>query len=216
MERVTGLDIAREIMGMNFIGPDEILRHASKLGVKAPSAQRDEIPVIHYGHDLLERVARSHILVMTVPRAFDGRPLTLNAMRTFLGTDPSKSEPCFYDQDWYVREEFARTFESSASWHLVGRELLEFSKGLDPAAIHQGVQLPSALLAAFTFFSYYFVSGGDRLWEHEFIWCSDTDHNGDQVYVGRYSDPMGMNKSGFNIHRHLRLRKNYGAVEVIA
>ena len=53
------------------------------------------------------------------------------------------------------------------------------------------------------------------LWRHDFIWCDDSDHNGDRIYTGRYIDPNGINKNGFNIHRHLSIRPCYGAAPVI-
>ena len=34
--------------------------------------------------------------------------------------------------------------------------------------------------------------------------------NSDQIYVGRYIDPIKINKNGFSIHRHLKIKNNYG------
>jgi len=62
---------------------------------------------------------------------------------------------------------------------------------------------------------YYFHTQGGLLWKSDFIWCSDKDKNGDQIYVGRYRDPLGVNKNGFNIHRHLKIRNYYGLAPVI-
>ena len=55
----------------------------------------------------------------------------------------------------------------------------------------------------------------EYLWWHDFVWCSDVDHNGDRIYVGKYHDIDGVNKNGFSIHRHLALRPCYGSVDYI-
>lgn len=54
---------------------------------------------------------------------------------------------------------------------------------------------------------------GEKLWYHDFVWCSDVDHNGDRIYVGKYNDIDGVNKDGFSIHRHLALRLCYGCID---
>lgn len=52
------------------------------------------------------------------------------------------------------------------------------------------------------------------LWKHDFVWCSDMDHNGDRIYVGKYHDISGVNKNGFSIHRHLALRECYASINL--
>ena len=47
---------------------------------------------------------------------------------------------------------------------------------------------------------------------NDYVWCSDVDDKGDQIYVGRYTDASGLNADGFEIHRHLRIKQNYGVV----
>ena len=75
-------------------------------------------------------------------------------------------------------------------------------------------KFPSAILTSFVFFSYYLLSR-ELLWKNDFTWCSDLDNNGDQIYTGRYIDPKGINKNGFNIHRHLSIRSYHGATTEI-
>ena len=51
-----------------------------------------------------------------------------------------------------------------------------------------------------------------NLWNYDYVWCKDRDNTGDQIYVGRYTDPDGINADGFEIHRHLSIKKSYGAL----
>jgi hypothetical protein len=75
------------------------------------------------------------------------------------------------------------------------------------------VKFPSAILCVYAFFAYY-CSYGEMLWHNDFVWCLDTDHNGDRIYVGKYHDVDGVNKNGFSIHRHLSLRSCYASVDM--
>lgn len=145
--------------------------------------------------------------------------ITLNDMRDKFGLDPAASEPCFYNQDWYIKEDFATTTQTDGKWHTLPKEVRQEWRAKRPEEIEkeltQEERFPTAVTAAFTFFAYWFYSGGEKLWKHDFVWCSDRDHNNDRIYVGRYEDPAGINKNGFNIHRHLALRESYSAAPEI-
>ena len=56
--------------------------------------------------------------------------------------------------------------------------------------------------------SYYLVNK-EILWPNDYIWCNTYDSSGDQIYVGRYFDPLSLSKPGYSIHRHLSIKKNY-------
>ena len=77
--------------------------------------------------------------------------------------------------------------------------------------LNENINFPTAILCVYTFFAYYYARK-ELLWHHDFVWCSDTDHNGDRIYVGKYHDVDEVNKNGFSIHRHLALRNCYGAI----
>lgn len=206
---------AKKIMGKNFIGPDELALIALSLNI----APLKNIPKIPHSEKLLKKLAKEYILILGVPKDKNGEPLTLNNMRSFLGYDPVVNEPCFYNQDWYLKEKFAKDTTLKSKWYLIRKEVMKESRGLRPEVLEgklkKGQQFPSAILTAFTFFAYYFLNDGALLWKHDFIWCSDKDKNGDRIYTGRYTDPKKINKNGFNIHRHLSIRPAYGATIVI-
>lgn len=206
---------AKQVMGKNFIGPDELTRIASKLNI----APIKIVPVIPYDARMLRSVSKEYVLVLGVTKMSDGRPLTLNNMRAHFGLDPAISEPCFYNQDWYVKEKFANTTTLKHKWYLIRKSVIKESRAVRPdlllGKLKKGETFPTAILTAFTFFTYYFLHDGAMLWKHDFIWCSDKDMNGDRIYTGRYEDPKKSNKNGFNVHRHLAIRSVYGAVTQI-
>jgi hypothetical protein len=215
MERATTVTAAGKIMGLNIIGPDQLDGFKDQMGIILPFKRKSEIPPIPFSTGLLEQYCDTHLLILGITWAADGEALTLVKMRSHFGVDPGQREPCFYNQDWYLNEAFAKSFALAPNWFLMRKDLAGHSRGKEPSELPGNLRLPTALLACFAFFGYYFVSSGKKLWERDFIWCSDSDHNGDQIYVGRYNDLSGTNKSGFNIHRHLKIRENYGIADLV-
>ncbi len=203
---------AKNIMGKNFIGPDELTSIASELHIAPVKA----VPTVPYDAQILKDVSKDYVLILGVTKMSDGRPLTLNNMRAHFGLDPAISEPCFYNQDWYLKEKFANTTTLTSRWYLLRKRVMKETRAIRPDLLEEMFKnrekFPSAILTAFTFFAYYFSNNKALLWKHDFIWCSDKDKNGDRIYTGRYQDPKKNNKNGFNIHRHLSIRSSYGAV----
>lgn len=210
---------AKKIMRKNFIGPEELNKVSSQLGIANPAKAGRRIPKINFTEQQLKKNAKNCILILGMPTAKDGEKLTLNKMRSYFGWDPKKSEPCFYNQDWYLNEKFADKIHLKFQWYLVRKKVISSTRGENPQKLEKSLRphqsFPSAVLTAFTFFAYYFITGGEILWKHDFVWCSDKDKNGDRIYTGRYEDPKKINKNGFNVHRHLSIRSCYGAVTQI-
>lgn len=194
---------AREIMGRNFIGKEEI-QSLHKFNVP-----EGKIPDIKYPKELLKRVKNEYILLLAIP-------ITLIELRDIFGIDPNIAEPCFYNQDWYLKEKFANDL-LECRWHLVKKTVKSNTRGKNPQTLSFGKKqsLPTCTLAAFTFFCNYLLNK-EVLWQNDFIWCKDKDHNKDQIYVGRYQDKHKINKNGFNVHRHLRINKGYGAINSLS
>jgi len=205
---------AKKIMGKNFIGPDELKEISLKFKLTDPFKIKSKIPNIYFDSNFLERVHKDYILILGIPKDKKGEKLTLNKMRSIFGWNPEKSEPCFYNQDWYLNEKFSSNKTLSFKWYLIKKTVNKNSCAKRPDEILKLLKkqenFPSAVLTAYTFFSYYFITKGEKLWKHDFIWCSDRDRNGDIVYTGRYIDSKKINKNGFNVHRHLSIRSCYG------
>ena len=210
---MTEIEKARKIMGKNIIGPEE-LKVVPRLAVQIPAS----VSLVPYDANLLKRLSESHLLIFFTREHADGSPLTIMSLRSRFGIDPEASEPCFYNQDWYIREDFATKAMLKNRWYLIRKDVDPKSRAKLPEDIKKSFSLnekfPSAILTAYAFFAYHLLTG-KKIWEDDFVWTSDADHNGDRIYVGRYKDLEGVNKNGFNIHRHLRIRKMYGAAPLL-
>lgn len=204
----------KKIMGKNFIGPDELRKISHSFKTPNLVGNNKRIPKIPFNLNYLKKIHRDYILILGITRNRENEKLTINNMRSIFGFDSQKSEPSFYNQDWYLKEKFAQDTTMKFKWYLIKKIVNRNTRGENPEIISKNLKnkeiFPSAVLTAFTFFAYYFLNRGDILWEHDFIWCSDKDKNNDRIYTGRYIDPKKINKNGFNIHRHLSIRSCYG------
>ncbi len=207
------VELAREIFKEKFIGLSELTPFFQQLGFSLEEINKVSIPSIPFSKEELEKYSNDYILILGVG-IIRKQPLSIRFMRGEFGIEPDVSEPCFYNQDWYLNENFIdKVLENK--WYLIKKNVLENSRAIQPVdLINKGVSFPSAVLSAYTFFAYYFYNK-DILWQYDFLWCSDLDHNGDRVYVGKYQDIDAINKNGFSIHRHLALRNCYAAVNIV-
>lgn len=205
MEGITN-DRLRQLFGNNLIGPDELGPLIERLGWGTDIT----VPEMNYTLEQLEKCAKDYLLVMGVSE-IGGKPLTIRNLREAFGFDPDQSEPCFYNQDWYMHEDFI-DIQMEPRWYLLRRQVVEESRAVMPEQLLASQYVfPSAVLCAYAFFASW-LCYGEKLWWHDFVWCCDTDHNGDRIYVGKYHDVDGVNKNGFSVHRHLALRQCYAAV----
>lgn len=213
MEGNATIEDAKQLFGNNFIGPKELAFISDDIGIVNPLHYYKVLPKIPFSLEFLKEKKDNYILLLGIPDFHDSTSLTLNKLRSFFGIDPL-NEPCFYNQDWYLNEPFFNTCSIELKWYLIRTDLYESSKGLSSQFVSDEItnSLPSALLCAFAFFSTYLMFNR-VLWSVDYVWCSDFDLNGDQIYVGRYCDPARMVKNGFSIHRHLSIRKNYGCID---
>ena len=206
---------AKKIMGVNFIGPEEFFKISESFKISVP---QKNIPTIFLDRDYLKRISEGYILILGLSEDLEGRPLTINRMHKIFGSEPKKSEPCFYNQDWYLKEKFAKDEILKFKWYIIKKSVDKKTKGKNPEKIRKNFKekenFPSAVLATFVFFAYY-LCNHKILWKNDFIWCKDKDSNGDRIYVGRYEDSKEINKNGFNIHRHLSIRSCHGVVSEI-
>lgn len=205
MERTTSIKEAKEIFGPNFIGPDELISISEKIKIN----KSFDVPPISFDIEYLRDRSKDYLLVLGVSEFADGSPMNILFLRKYFGVNPV-SEPCFYNQDWYLQEEFVN-YHLENKWFLIRKNVFEDSRAMSPEYLSEKYKFPPAILCAYTFFVHWFLKSA-ALWPNDFVWCEDIDHNGDRIYVGRYYDISGVNKNGFNIHRHLRVRNNYGSV----
>ncbi len=196
-------------MGSNFIGPNELTLISDKMGIKVTT----EIPPINFFCEELKSKQKDYLLILGTSKMKNGVPLTLKALYNHFGFDPLKAEPCFYNQDWYIKESFFNK-QLDNKWYLIRKAVIDETRAQNPDSIVLKVSFPSAILCAYTFFvCWYYYS--ECLWNSDYIWCSDYDQSGDRIYIGRYRDPNGLSKNGFSIHRYLKVRNNYGCIHAL-
>jgi len=201
-------EAVKKLFGKNFIGKDELKPLFKALGFGEVEIQ--EKPIGYSDSDLQKAASEGYILIYGVEHV-NGQNITLRFLREKFGVNPDVSEPCLYNQDWYLKEDFM-DLSLNAKWYLIKKDVYEDSRAVMPVDLTQrGLNFPPAILCGYTFFAYYYARN-EYLWWHDFVWCCDTDHNGDRIYVGKYHDIDGVNKNGFSIHRHLALRPCYGSV----
>ena len=193
-------------MSIKTVGPEE-LKNIQALNLKIP----EKIPEIPYTPEELKAKENDYILVFGTSVFNDGTPVTIRNLKKRFGKDPAISEPCFYNQDWYDKEHFI-DIPMEDGWFLIRKAVYEDSRAVQPTELLQTHAFPSAIKCTYGFFTAWYVLQ-TRLWEHDFVWCCDTDHNDDRIYVGKYHDVDGVNKNGFSIHRHLALRPCYGCID---
>ena len=197
----------KKIFGDNYIGIEELKPFFKAMGLENTEIQEEGIT--YSDSDLLRAAREGYILIYGVSQ-INGQSITLRFLRDTFGVDPDISEPCLYNQDWYLKENFM-DISLDSQWYLIKKDVFEESRAMMPQElVNQGLSFPSAILCAYTFFAYYYACN-EYLWWHDFVWCSDMDHNGDRIYVGKYHDIDGVNKNGFSIHRHLALRNCYAS-----
>lgn len=208
MERKASIEDAKRIIGANFIGVDE-LRNLLKLSLKLPKKEV-EVP---YTIEQLVNLKDDYILIYGASTTMTEDTVNLLFLRSIFGYDPEASEPCFYNQDWYMKESFMKR-SLDDKWYLIKKNIYSDSRSKSPIELEKQYSFPSAILCAYVFFAMWLLKD-EQLWLHDFIWCSDLDKNSDRIYVGRYIDFEGLNKNGFSIHRHLSIRNCYGSITTV-
>ena len=205
MNDIISIEQAKAIMGDNMIGPDELSN------VEFINKDSAVIPSIPYSEEELAKKKKNYLLILGVDHLSDNKETTIRNLKSIFGKDPDIIEPCFYNQDWYDNESFIDE-KINAEWFLIRKNVYEDSRAVEPTELMQTYKFPTAINCTYAFFVVWQVLG-IKLWYHDFVWCSDTDHNGDRIYVGKYNDIDGVNKNGFSIHRHLALRPCYGCID---
>ena len=208
MERNATIEEARQIFGENMIGIDELSQLPDMWVLSLPVPEY-ELP---WTVEELESYKKDYLLILAADKFINGEPVSLASIKKRVGVNPDESEPCLYNQDWYDKEDFVQR-PIQAGWYLIKRDVFDDSRAVSPNELEVKHSFPTAIQCAYAFFIMWY-SRNVCLWRHDFVWCSDKDHNGDRIYVGKYHDIDGVNKNGFSIHRHLALRSCYAAVDV--
>ena len=194
---------AKKIFKSNFIGPSELQR-INKFKLNLPK-NTDDINLN------LENIdSEKYILIYGCKSLENGSTLDICTFIKNFGFNYDPNGVCFYNQDWYLEEKFAKVSLENR-WYLIQKNIEDNTRGKEPSSKFE-LSLPSAILCVYTFMIWWLLRR-EFLWPNDFIWCSDFDKHGDRIYVGKYLDVDKVERSGFSIHRHLSIKNNYGMIK---
>ncbi|MFH1859058.1 MAG: hypothetical protein ABIJ80_02230 [Patescibacteria group bacterium] len=171
-EATTSQKRAREIMGKNFFGIEEAIKHFGVNPSKKETATLAEVP---FTEGVLESHKDTHILVAVFPMSI----LDVRKMDNSL----------FYSSSggWYESEKFAKN-KGAVSWQLVRKIPAEdsTSKNWDEqqALLSKDDETPSVQIMAYTIIGHY--KTGERLFENVYVRTSCVASDGDRVSVGSF------------------------------
>ena len=178
-EATTSQKLAREIMGANFFGVEEAVKH---FGVKPTKQQLAKLAEIPFTADVLRECKDTHVLVAVFPLSV----LDMVKMDSSLFS--------LLTHRWCGREEFAKE-KGALGWQLVRKTHVRDStwKGWEEqqALLGKDEEVPSAQVMVFTIIGHY-KNTGERLFENVYVRCSCVDSGGYRVYVGDF-DSDGLN-----------------------
>ena len=147
-------EAVKKLFGKNFIGKDELKSFFKALGFGDKEIQ--EKPIEYSDSDLQKAAKDGYILIYGVDQ-IDGQNITLRFLRDKFGVNPDVSEPCLYNQDWYLKEDFMDLF-LNAQWYLIKKDVYEDSRAVMPGDLtKRGLNFPPANLCGYTFFAYFYA-----------------------------------------------------------
>jgi hypothetical protein len=111
---------AREILGENFFGPDEI--------EKVFAANIETVPDIPFSREELERAKElGQQLILQVDAMTNAKkkhvPLTLESLKQRF-TKAHDDKPIWYEQDWYNNEDLFKKEKPRTGWRLTSKDLV--------------------------------------------------------------------------------------------
>ena len=146
------INLAKSLFKENFIGPDELKAAKKFIEFKIPA----KIPKINMNLNNVNY--NNSILILGVEETNDGSLLNIQKLVSLFGHKSTLDHPNFYNQDWYLNEQFTKK-TVSLKWYLIEKKVSDISRGVKPK-IDDEEFLPSAILCAYVFFLFWFKHWG--------------------------------------------------------
>ena len=170
-EPTTSQKQARAIMGANFFGVEEAIRH---FGANPSSQQLVHLAEVPFTEEALQSRKDTHILAAVF------RMSILDIRGLF------KDQSLFYEQDWYNKEKFAKD-KGQLGWQLVRKTPVPGSTNKiwaeQQALLAPDEQTPAARVVVYTIIGH-FKATGERLFKDVYVRCSDLGSDGVRFSVG--------------------------------
>jgi len=170
-EPTTSQKRAREIMGKNFFGVEEAIKH---FGVNPTSQQLAALSVIPFSEAVLQQSKDDHVLVAVFP-------LSILEIRGKV------ERKFFYNHEtaWYNEQSFAKE-HGEVNWQLVRKTPADNSTSKNwqeqQALFGKDDIVPTAQVLVYTIIGHLLATGG-RLVERKYARTSSVDSDGNCVYV---------------------------------
>jgi len=120
-EGEVSMEEAKEIMGVNFLGPEEA---EEALGLRFEG----EIPAIPFPKEILEKMKDTHQLILYPDMLKDAAdkivPVISDDLYEYLDKKKKDGTKLLYDTDWYKNETFFKRNGPEVKWKLVSKELI--------------------------------------------------------------------------------------------
>lgn len=175
-EATTSQERGREIMGKNFFGVEEAIKH---FGVKPTRQQLVVLSEIPFSEAVLEQSKNTHVLVAVFPLSI-------------LDIYSKVYSKLFYDQWQYNKQPFVIEHGEGVpfgSWQLVCKAPVEnsFLKSWQEQEMLIGKddKVPTAQVMIYTIIGH-FLATGERMFENIYVRTSSVASGGVRVYVGYF------------------------------
>jgi len=180
-EPITGQKRAREIMGKNFSGVEEVVKHFDINPNKKQLAVFSEIP---FSEAVLQELKGGHILVAVFP-------ISILEIRT----KTARSLFCSHEDSWRNNQKFA-TENGKTGWKLIRKTPVSDSTSKtwqeQQKLFSKEEEIPTVQSMVYTIISHY-LNTGERLFEKTYVRTSSLDSGGNRVVVGGFdSDGLGI------------------------
>jgi hypothetical protein len=166
---------AREIMGKNFFGVVEAIKH---FGVNPSKQQLAYLAEVPFTEEQLSSCKDTHVLVAVFP-------MSILDIRGKV----ERKLFCSHDDAWYNKQAFAKD-KGEVGWQLVHKVPVADSTNKtwneQQALLSKDEETPKAQVMVYTIVGH-FLATDERLFENIYVRCSDLDSDGDRVYVGSFA-----------------------------
>lgn len=175
---------ARAIMGKNFFGVEEAIKH---FGVNPSKQQLAYLAEVPFTEEVLKSCKDTHVLVAVFPMSI-------------LDIRGKVERKLFYSHDdaWYNKQGFAKD-KGEVGWQLVRKVPIADSTNKtwneQQALLSKDEETPKGQVVVYTIIGH-FLATGERLFENIYVRCSDLDSDGDRVDVGSF-DAEGLHFSSY-------------------
>jgi hypothetical protein len=170
---------AHAVMGKNFFGVEEAIKH---FGVNPSKQQLAYLAEVPFTEEVLKSCKDTHVLVAVFPMSI-------------LDIRGKVKHELFYSHDdaWYAKQAFAKD-KGEVGWQLVCKVPIADSTNKtwneQQALLSQDEETPKAQVVVYTIIGH-FLQTGERLFESIYVRCSDLGSDGGRVDVGVF-DAKGL------------------------